>query len=147
MDGANIILGRVGYELKRVQNLLRSRMDGELRPLGLTTPQYAALSVLGDFPGISGAELARRSFVTAQTMNQVLAKLEGAGLIEKRRHPGHGRVLQAYLTPEGEALVDEAHSVVGGIEAAMLAPLDGPERAKLVEMLSSCADTMERTDT
>ncbi len=145
MGGSKILAGRVGYELKRVQNLLRSRMDGELRGLGLTTPQYAALGVLRDFPGISGAELARRSFVTAQTMNQILSKLENAGLIEKRQHPEHGRVLQTYLAPEGESLVDRAHGVVEGIEEAMVEPLGESDRTKLLDMLRSCADNLENS--
>ncbi len=145
MGGSNILAGRVGYELKRVHHGLRSRMDGELRGLGLTTPQYAAMSVLKDFPGISGAELARRSFVTAQTMNQILSKLEGAGLIEKRRHPGHGRVLQTYLAPEGERLVDRAHGVVEGIEERMLERLDEEERERLLQTLRGCADSLEES--
>lgn len=146
MDGANVLSGRVGYELKRVQHGLRSRMDGELRPFGLTTPRYAALSVLQDFPGISGAELARRSFVTAQTMNQILSKLEGAGLIEKKQHPEHGRVLQTYLTPEGERLTNEAHSVVEKIEATMLSPLDEASRRRMLEHLLACADALEGSE-
>lgn len=142
MSETNILGGRVGYELKRVQHGLRSRMDGELRGLGLTTPQYAAMSVLGDSPGISGAELARRSFVTAQTMNQILANLEKRNLIEKRPHPEHGRVLQTYLTEKGEALASSAHREVEAAEEQMLERLNSEERKKLLETLRGCADSL-----
>ncbi len=142
MEESNILAGRVGYELKRVHHGLRSRMDGELRGLGLTTPQYAAMSVLKDFPGISGAELARRSFVTAQTMNQILANLEKRNLVEKCPHPEHGRVLQAYLTEQGEALTVNAHREVEGIEERMLERLGEEEREKLLETLRGCADSL-----
>jgi len=60
---------RIGYELKRAQHALRLGMDEELRGLGVTTPQYAAMSVLAEEPGLSNAQLARRSSVTPQTMN------------------------------------------------------------------------------
>jgi DNA-binding MarR family transcriptional regulator len=73
-------------------------MDGTLKELNVTAPQYAALSVLAEEPGLSNAALARRSFVTPQTMNQIMVRLEAAGLVERRAHPEHGRVLQAYLT-------------------------------------------------
>lgn len=146
MEGSNILAGRVGYELKRVQNSLRSRMDGALRGLGLTTPQYAAMSVLKDSPGMSGADLARRSFVTAQTMNQILANLEKRSLVEKRPHPKHGRVLQAYLTEEGEALVSRAHREVEEIEDRMLEKLSDGERRKLLEFLRSCADSLSPSE-
>jgi DNA-binding MarR family transcriptional regulator len=135
--------GRVGYQLKRVQQALRNRMDEVLRDLGLTTPQYAALSVLADGSGLSGAELARRSFVTAQTMNGILANLEAAGLIERRPHPEHGRVLQAYLTESGERLVSRAHEEVGDVEEWMLSDLASEERRNLLEMLRVCTNSLE----
>jgi DNA-binding MarR family transcriptional regulator len=96
-----ILGGRVGYELKRAQHALRLEMDGALKKVGLTTPQYAALSVMEGEKGLSGASLARRCFVTPQTMNGILVNLEKAGLLERRPHPEHGRVLQAYLTGRG----------------------------------------------
>ncbi|MGB3634032.1 MAG: MarR family transcriptional regulator [Rubrobacteraceae bacterium] len=134
---------RVGYQLKRVQHALRGRMDEALRSMGLTTPQYAALSALEGAPGLSGAELARRSFVTPQTMNGVLANLEAAGLIERHPHPEHGRVLQAYLTEPGEELVSRTHRVVEDIEERMLAYLDEDSRILLAEMLRACTDSLE----
>lgn len=134
---------RVGYQLKRVQHALRGRMDEALRGMGLTTPQYAALSALEEEPGLSGAELARRSFVTPQTMNGVLANLEGSGLIERRSHPVHGRVLQAYLTSSGEESVSGAHEVVGEVEKRMLSGLDSDERILLTGMLRRCVDSLE----
>ena len=45
---------RVGYQMKRAEHALRLEMDGALRGVGLTTPQYAALSVLEDEAGLSG---------------------------------------------------------------------------------------------
>ena len=132
----------VGYQLKRVQHALRLRMDEVLREVGLTTPQYAVLSVLEEEPGLSGAALARRSFVTSQTMNMIVAKLEGAGLIYRSPHPEHGRVLQAYLTDEGKMLVSRAHEVVEDIEKRMLAGLNLEERARLAGTLNGCADRL-----
>jgi hypothetical protein len=67
---------RIGYLLKRVQFRLRSQMDKVLESKGLTTPQYAVLSFLEHEPGASSAELARRSFVTPQTMIRIVENLE-----------------------------------------------------------------------
>ena len=134
--------GRVGYQMKRAQHALRLEMDGALRPLGITTPQYAALGVLGEEAGLSGAALARRCFVTPQTMNLILVKLENAGLVERRPHPEHGRVLRAYLTRRGEELVARAHALVEVIEERMLAGLGREERLRLLEALRGCADSL-----
>ena len=134
---------RVGYALKRAQHALRTRMDDALRDLGLTTAQYAALSALDEAPGLSGAELARRSFVTPQTMNGVVANLEAARLLVRRPHPDHGRVLRGYLTEAGRETLDRAHGLVRGIEARMVASLDEPEREHLFDALRRCAVALE----
>jgi DNA-binding MarR family transcriptional regulator len=141
-----ILGGRVGYELKRAQHALRSEMDGALREVGLTTPQYAALSVVEGEEGLSGALLARRCFVTPQTMNGILINLERAGLLERRAHPEHGRVLQAYLTGDGERMLSRAHALVEAIEEQMLGDLTEGERARLLAVLRGCADALERSD-
>jgi hypothetical protein len=72
MNTSDRVTDLVGYQLKRAQQALRTAMDEGLRAQGLTTPQYAALTHLEADEPLSGAELARRCFVTAQTMNAIL---------------------------------------------------------------------------
>ena len=134
---------RVGYQMKRAQHALRVEMDKALREVGMTTAQYAALSALEATPGLSGAELARRSFVAPQTMNAILANLEAAGLAARQPHPKHGRILQAYLTEVGEESLARAHGAVGAVERRMLEGLSRDDRHRLLEALRSCADTLE----
>ena len=136
--------GSVGYELKRAQHDLRLSMDGTLKGLGVTTPQYAALSVLAEEPGLSNAALARRSFVTPQTMNQILVRLEEAGLVERRAHPEHGRVLQAYLTEEGERLRRKCAERVDVIERLMVSGLSNEEGSDLLGLLQRCSAALRR---
>jgi DNA-binding MarR family transcriptional regulator len=142
--GSGRLGNRVGYELKRVQHDLRHGMDEALKGLGVTTPQYAALSVLAEEPGLSNAGLARRSFVTPQTMNQILVRLEAAGLVERRPHPEHGRVLQARLTEEGEKLRRECAKRVDVIEERMVRGLSEEERLGLLEMLRRCSEALRQ---
>ncbi len=142
MEPRDTLGHRVGYQMKRAEHSLRLEMDDALRELGLTTPQYAALSVLAEGPGLSGAEVARRCFVTPQTMNGVLVKLEGAGLVSRRAHPEHGRVLQAYPTRKGEELLVRAHRAVVQIEERMLSGLERDDHLRLLEALRSCADSL-----
>lgn len=139
----NVLESSVGYALKRAQHALRLRVDEALKEVGLTTPQYAVLSVLEEAPGLSGAALARRSFVTPQTMNVIVTKLEGSRLIERSPHPEHGRVLRAYLTGKGRDLVSGAHEKVEAVEDCMLAGLSQEDRARLAETLNECADALK----
>jgi DNA-binding MarR family transcriptional regulator len=134
---------RVGYQMKRAQHALRVEIDKALREIGMTTAQYAALSVLEAAAGLSGAELARRSCVTSQTMNAILVNLEAAGLTVRRPHPEHGRVLQAYLTEVGEESLVGAHRTVEAVERRMLDGLNQEDRRRLLEVLRGCADALE----
>ncbi len=137
-DSGEQVGGSVGYELKRAQHSLRLRLDEALREADLTTPQYAALTALAEAPGLSNAQLARRSFVTPQTMNQILKGLETAGLVSREGHPEHGRVLRSYLTGKGERLREECSGRVAAVEERMVAGLSGRQRQVLLEALRSC---------
>jgi DNA-binding MarR family transcriptional regulator len=144
VQDSGVLGGSVGYELKRVQHDLRLYMDAELRELDVTTPQYAALSVLAEEPGISNAALARRTFVTPQTMNQIMLRLEAAGLVERRAHPEHGRVLQAYLTEEGNNLRKKCAIRVDALEGRMISWLSDDERRTLLELLRGCSAALRQ---
>jgi DNA-binding MarR family transcriptional regulator len=133
----------VGYQLKRAQQALRHEIDNGLREVGLTTAQYAALSALESSPGLSGADIARQSFVTPQTMNEIVSNLEQAGFIERRQHPQQGRVLQAYLTRTGEQRLRQAHRLVGAVEERLVSGLNRTEQKQLVSWLRQCCEALE----
>jgi DNA-binding MarR family transcriptional regulator len=132
----------VGDMLRKAQHILRLAMDDGLRILALTAPQYAALKAIAERPGISGAALAKRCFVTPQTITGILGNLESAGLIARGPDPDHGRILQTRLTPTGAELLMRAHRVVQEIEERMLRDLDRAEREALADLLAQCADAL-----
>jgi DNA-binding MarR family transcriptional regulator len=89
---------------------------------GVTTAQLGLLRQLANEPGLSGAELARRLLISPQGVQLALTALERRGLVERKQDPAHGRILQAYLTDEGRAVVTavfndavEAHQKVFGV--------------------------------
>jgi len=129
----------VGYLLKTAQQSLRAAMDFALRDLGVTTPQYAALTFLEESPGLSSAQLARKAFVTPQTMQRIVANLEAAGLVERDPHPDLGRVLEARLTGRGRDLLAECHRRAQAVESQMVAGLSAEDRRQLADLLSRCA--------
>ena len=133
---------RVGYALKQAQQALRIAMDAALRPHGLTTAQYAALTALETGGPISGAELARRAFVTPQTMTDIVAKLDAAGLVARRPGEADRRVVRLALTDVGRARLAAAHVVVDDVEARMLRGFEAPERDRLRDALRRCAQAL-----
>ncbi len=108
--------GTVGFALKQAQHALRTRLDAELREIGLTMPQYAVLACLQGKAGASNATLARSAFVTPQTMQAILVALERSGFISRTAHPDHGRVLKTELTASGHGILQRASGIVADAE-------------------------------
>ncbi|TLS46290.1 MarR family transcriptional regulator [Streptomyces montanus] len=116
------------YLVKQLELAIRSFMDEALRPYGLTTFQYTALTVLQHRRGLSSAQLARRSFVRPQTMHEIVRALEERGLIERAHAPGNRRIMEARLTQEGQELLAACAPAVQELEDRLLR--DIPEKRR-----------------
>ncbi len=130
----------VGYVIKQVQALLHNAMDEVLRPLGLNVAQYACLELLGQHPGLSNSELARRAFVTRQSMNVVLRRLQDRGLLTRPDHADHGRALPTTLTRTGQATLRKASVAVRAVEQQLFSPLSPAQQRRLRDDLAACAN-------
>lgn len=128
----------VGYVLKQVHASLRNAMDDVLRPLDLTVPQYACLELLGRRPGLSNSELARGAFVTRQSMNLVVRRLQDRGLLTRPDQAPHGRSRPTELTADGRAVLREASVAVRAVEKQIFSPLSGDRQRRLREDLAAC---------
>ena len=131
-----------GYALKQAQQAMRSRMDRELKPLGLNAPQYAVLASLEAEPGLSNADLARRAFVTPQTMQTMLVKLKQVGMIERRPDAEHGRIQRTELTAAGREAVTNAHGIAADAEKAARAATAEISAEKATAMLRRVAEAL-----
>ena len=126
------------YLVKQVELVVRSRLDALLRPDGLTALQYTALTVLERHSDLSTAQLARNSFVTNQSMADMITTLEGRGLIERHRDQDDRRRLVVALTSAGRDLLDRYREPVANLEKEMLAGLPVEDVAGLRRSLHAC---------
>lgn len=129
---------RVGYVLKKAATVLRGAMDNALRPLGLTVPQYACLTLLQQKPGLSGSELARAMFVSRQSMNLVVKGLERRGLLTRSTAPGHGKALPTELSQAGLDKLAAANTATSAVEKKMLTALTPSGERRLLADLTTC---------
>jgi DNA-binding MarR family transcriptional regulator len=116
------------YAIKQVELAIRAHLDDLLGPSGITALQYTALTVLRRRDGLAAAELARNSFVTPQSMADLIRVLEQRGWIQRRRDEGNRRRLLISLTPAGRELLAEYDGKVQALEEEMLAPLSRAEQ-------------------
>jgi DNA-binding MarR family transcriptional regulator len=126
------------YLVKQLELAIRARLDDIFRPIGLTALQYTALTVLERHENMSSAQLARHSFVTAQSMADMVTALEARELIERHRDPHDRRRLVVALTVQGRALLDRYRDEVRSLEQGMLAGLSDDEVTALRAALIIC---------
>jgi DNA-binding MarR family transcriptional regulator len=134
---------RILYQVKQLELAIRARLDAVLRRHRITVTQYTALTVLEQHPGMSSAQLARHSFVSAQAMEGVVRALEVAGLIERHRDPTNRRRLLISLTPAADSLLSECRGDVDRIEAQAFAALDDDDREQLSAWLAQSRRALE----
>ena len=119
------------YLVGRMDRVVRRHIHDAVKARGLSVNQYTTLSVLDRRSGLSNAQLARRALVSPQSMNEVLLTLERRGLVRRRAHPDHGRILQTRLTAKGRRLLAACDSEVSEVEALMIGDLSPGEQAAL----------------
>ncbi len=108
--------GHLGYLLRQASVAARAVMEKALADLEVTPPQFAVLTMIVAYPGVSGADLARLTFLTPQTINVIVRNLERMGAIEKAPHPVHGRILTLSPTAGGRALLKRCRTRVDAVE-------------------------------
>lgn len=130
------------YLLKQLELAVRSRLDDLFRPIGLTALQYTALTVLERRPDLTSAQLARSSFVTTQTMADMVTALQARGLIERHRDPADRRRLVLALTADGWRLLSKYRVEVSALEARMLSGLADEEAVALRRSIQTCRSAL-----
>lgn len=126
------------YVIGRVNQGIRREMRTRLARWSLSVQEFTTLSVLASRPGLSNAQLARRSLVTPQSMIEILSKLEERGLVQREVDPSHGRILRAELTKAGREMMREASPAVLHIQDEMLKRVSArQEETTLVALLSA----------
>jgi DNA-binding MarR family transcriptional regulator len=142
-DGQQSLEPRISYVIARLERAVRGGINERVRPYGLTTLQYTTLGLLGARgQPLSNAQLARRAYMTPQSMLAVIDALEKQGLIRRAPHPNHRRVYPATLTAKGRRVRAACDAAVTQMEEEMLADLGAKERATLLASLKACVRSL-----
>ncbi|WP_055531103.1 MarR family winged helix-turn-helix transcriptional regulator [Streptomyces graminilatus] len=124
------------YMVKQVELVVRSHLDELVRPAGITALQYTSLTVLERHDGLSAAQLARDSFVTAQSVADLVRSLENRGLVRRERNPHNRRELLILLTDAGRELLDDVAEPVRELEERMIRDLTAHQADQFRQSLS-----------
>jgi DNA-binding MarR family transcriptional regulator len=136
--------GYLAYLLRQAQAASRLTLERALADLGVTPPQFAVLTMLRAYPGLSGADLARVALLTPQTVGVIIRNLERSRAIRKTPHPVHGRVLQWTLTRRGGTLLDKCRRHVKALERRLMAGLSAKAQVTIRRWLSKIAADLQQ---
>ena len=123
------IVGRLNHGISRELRTL-------LRNWDLSVQEYTSLSVLELRPGLSNAQLARRTLVAPQSMLEILAKLESRGLVQRSLNPVRGRVIRNELSESGRRVLELASPEVDELQDRIFGDLSAAQRAAVTAALS-----------
>ena len=123
--------GHLGYLVRQANVAVRGAMEKALAELDVTPAQFAVLTMIVAYPGLSGADLARLTFLTPQTINVIVRNLARAGAIEKTAHATHGRILRLTATAKGQGLLKRCRTRAMEVEDR-LASLAGRDDERIV---------------
>ncbi|OAF19572.1 MarR family winged helix-turn-helix transcriptional regulator [Bradyrhizobium neotropicale] len=138
--------GYLGYLLRQAHAAVRLKMERTLADLGVTSPQFAVLTMLNAYPGLSGADVARLTFLTPQTVGVIIRNLERDGAILMTPHPVHGRIQQWTLTARGATLLRACRERVIALEKRLAAGLDSEAETTIRRWLSNVATELQDDD-
>ena len=94
-----------------------------LDAVGLTYPQYLAMTVLWEKDGVTVKELGAALHLESSTLTPLLKRLEGLGYVARRRDGTDERQVRISVTDAGWTLREKAADIPGCIaEAIGLAP-------------------------
>ncbi len=128
--------------LLRVSQKVERDLGFHLRRWGLNNAQFDVLAQVGAAEGLTQQELANHLLVTKGNVAQLVARLEGRGVIERRPQ---GRTNRLYLTQEGRGLFEKAVPEHEALVDERLSALTKDELKALHDVLRKLDRSLDRT--
>ena len=127
--------------LLRVSQKIERELESRLRLRGLNNAQFDVLAQVGAAEGLTQQELADHLLVTKGNVAQLVARLEGRGVIERRPQ---GRTNRLHLTEEGRRLFEKAVPEHEALVDEHLSALTQDEQRALHALLRKLDRSLDR---
>lgn len=117
-----------------------------ISPLGLFPGQELILMQLWDADGRSQKELGELQRVDHSTISKSVARLETAGLVERRKSTDDARVTEVHLTPAGRELEARVRSAWAELERRTTVGMTASERRRFVALARKIAPNLDEPE-
>jgi len=131
---------RPGFLIRRLHQIHLALFAEECAAFDITPVQYSILTVAGGRPDLDQVSLAQEVGVDRATMANVVARLEGKGLVRRRHAAADRRVKLVSLTPRGARQLAKMRPAVERAHERTVAALPAAERAVFLHLLKRLVD-------
>lgn len=101
----------------------------------VTSPQFAALSAIGRYPGIELTPLGELIGYDGATLGGLVNRLLAKKLVRRAVGKHDRRTRQLFLTARGRELVDQVTPKAARVHDLLLAPLSARERELFIDVM------------
>jgi MarR family transcriptional regulator, temperature-dependent positive regulator of motility len=124
-----------GYLIRRAFQAHDSVFARQTADDEVTSPQFAALSAIGRYPGIELTPLGELIGYDGATIGGLVNRLLAKKLVRRAIGKHDRRTRQLFLTARGRELVDRVTPNAARVHDLLLAPLSARERGVLIDLL------------
>jgi DNA-binding MarR family transcriptional regulator len=132
-----------GFALAKACRAHRVNVGAALAGIGLHVGQEMVLLELWKEDGLKGGELAARLRVEPPTVTRMLQRLEGCGLVERRKDTGDARSFRVRLTEKGRALEGPVRERWGQVEERAFRGMSEEEKSLLRGQLARIRENLD----
>jgi DNA-binding MarR family transcriptional regulator len=118
--------------------------SSEASASGLTPRQFAVLMVVAEEEGLTQTDLVERTGIDRSTLADIVGRLLGHGLIQRRRAKEDARAYAIKLTPQGTKALREAQPAAAAADTRLLANLPPAQRQDFLDQLSLIVATTRK---
>jgi DNA-binding MarR family transcriptional regulator len=116
----------------------------EARTSGLTPRQFAVLTIVAEEEGLTQTDLVDRTGIDRSTLADIVGRLLGRGLIQRRRAKDDARAYAIKLTPQGSKSLRDAQPGAAAADQKLLASLSPAKRQEFLESLNLIVTTIRK---
>jgi DNA-binding MarR family transcriptional regulator len=113
------------------------------REVGLSAATWFLLSMVIEADGISQGEVSHRFEVDPSRITRLAQRLEGEGLLSRKRDPEDNRVVRLYASEEGRSLIEDFRERREGFEDRFRREFSPEELAQLRRTLGAVSRLMK----
>jgi DNA-binding MarR family transcriptional regulator len=136
----------LGFALRRAQLAMVGAFGQATRGADITPPRLTALIIVGANPGISQTALAEALGIARSGAMLLTDWTQERGFVERRHHPGDGRVWGLHLTRAGEQFVQKVKRRVLEHDMKVSNCLAPGERRELMRLLDKLASPITQEE-